>query len=139
MRNILLVEDNHADGQFIKQAFSEINKYVNIEIVNDEETAMKYLQSNPPFQSAIIPDLIIIDLPSSCLKFIEFIKSDTNLRRIPVIVLSSSSDNEYINNCCSHFANAFIIKPKEKERFIEIINAIDNFWFKQTRLSSIPK
>jgi len=139
MRNILLVEDTITDGQFIKQTFSEINKYVNIEIVNNEETAKKYLQSNPSFQNAIMADLIIIDLMNSCLKFIEFIKSDSNLRRIPVIILSSSSDNEYINNCCSLFANAFIIKPKEKERFIEIINAIDNFWFKQTRLSSIPK
>ena len=139
MRNILLVEDNHDDGQFIKQTFCDINKYVNIEIVNDEETAMNYLQRNPPFQNAIIPDLIILDLMNSCLKFIEFVKSDSNFRRIPVIVLSSSTDKEYINSCCSSFANAFIIKPIEKERFLEIINAIDNFWFKQTKLSSIPK
>ena len=139
MRNILLVEDNITDGQFIKKTFNDINKYLNIEIVNDEENAMNYLQTNPPFQKAIMPDLIILDLMNSCLKIVEFIKSDTALRRIPVIILSSSSDQEYINNCCLNFANAIIIKPKEKERFIEIINAIDNFWFKQTRLSSIPK
>jgi CheY-like chemotaxis protein len=139
MRNILLVEDNITDGQFIKQTFNDINKYLNIEIVNDVEAAMNYLQTNPPFQKAIMPDLIILDLMNPCLKIVEFIKSDAALRRIPVIILSSSSDQEYINKCCFNFANAFIIKPKEKERFIEIINAIDNFWFKQTTLSSIPK
>jgi two-component system, chemotaxis family, response regulator Rcp1 len=139
MRNILLVEDNLADGQFIKQTFSEINKNVNIIEINNPESAIDYMKTNINNQNPILPDLIIIDITSSCLTLLDFRKFNNTLRRIPIIILTYTNDQEYINNRYLLFANAVIIKPKEKERFKEIINEIDNFWFHRTRLSSIPK
>ena len=116
MKNILLVNDTLENSQFIKQVFNEINKSVTITEASGAENAMNYMNKNTPEKNQFIPDLIIIDIISSCIKLLEMIKSNDTFRRIPVIILCSSYDAAYTNNCYSHFANAVIIKPTEKEK-----------------------
>jgi len=141
MKSILILEDGKgfSDSVNLWMGFKEINESLGFAILYNSENIMESLTRHIADKKQIIPDLIIIDVGSSCIELLKVLKSNNVYRRIPIIVLSSSSDKEYINNCYSHFANAVIIKPTEKERFKEIINEIDNFWFHRTRLSSIPK
>ncbi len=130
--DILLVEDNPGDVLLTKEAFSEAKIANNLHIVRDGEEALAYLNMDPGYEDAIRPDLILLDLnlpKKDGREVLEFVKTHEVLKRTPVVILTSSeAERDIIKSYDSH-ANSYIVKPIELDQFINVVTAVENFWF----------
>lgn len=128
---ILLVEDNEGDVLLITEAFEEARIANTISNVRDGEEAMQYLTRSGKYASELMPDIILLDinLPKrNGHEVLEFIKSNADLKHIPVIMLTTSSSEEDVMKAYAHHVNCFITKPVDAPRFLEAINRIEDFW-----------
>jgi chemotaxis family two-component system response regulator Rcp1 len=132
---LLLVEDNFADAELTREAFKEVSAEVNVDVelyvVKDGEEALVFLkkiEDNPK----TLPDLILLDinLPKvNGFEVLKFIKTDPFLMIIPVIILTSSQNEEDVKKSYHLYANAYIVKPVDFEEFIRTMKGICEFWF----------
>ena len=137
--NILLVEDNPADVLLTKEAFKSSTIVDQLLVVEDGEKALAFLKKEGEYENAITPDLILLDLNLPKIDGREVLielNLDSNLRRIPVIVLTSSSLEKDIMSSYDNSANSYIVKPIELDKFVKIVEAIESFWFS---MSTLPK
>lgn len=135
IRQILIAEDNLADLQLIKSAFEEINLYSNITIVKDGQEMLDF------FEKDNIEDLglVLLDLNLPKVNGMDILKkfyTDDILKKIPIIVFTSSNDYDKIITCYEYGANACIKKPDDIAEFSKIIRAITNFWLEINVLPS---
>ena len=127
---ILLVEDNPGDVRLTREAFREGGKDVRLTVAGDGEEALAILHGART-QSAARPDLILLDLNLPRLSGRELlaeIKGDPELRRIPVLVLSSSRREQDVLASYDLHANCCIAKPVDFEQFLEVVRSIEQFW-----------
>jgi chemotaxis family two-component system response regulator Rcp1 len=132
MARILLIEDNPADVKLTLEAFRECSYRHTIISVKDGIHAMNYLFRRKGFEDAQRPDLILLDLNlprKDGREVLAMIKSSYELRDIPVVILSTSRNEEDILNLYQLEANCYITKPVELEDFINIVKSIERFWF----------
>lgn len=137
MAQILLIEDNPGDILLTIEAFKECTECHKIDSVEDGIEALKYLRKQGKYSNSPDPDIILLDLNLPKMdgrEVLAEIKSDLNLRTIPVIILSTSRNSEDILTSYALKANCYITKPVELDNFIKIINSIDNFWLKTAKL-----
>ena len=130
-RSILLVEDNRADARLITEALLETGSRVALNVVEDGNTAMAYLRREPPHTASPRPDLIVLDLNlpgKDGREVLAEILADEHLRRIPVLVLTSSRNWQDVQKSYDLGANCYITKPVSLDRFISIVQAIEDFW-----------
>ena len=130
--DILLVEDNPGDVRLTKEAFKEGKLKNNLHVVKDGVEAMAFLQKEGKYASASYPDLILLDLnlpKKDGREVLKEIKADENLRRIPVVILTTSKAEEDILKTYDLHANCYITKPVDMEQFIKIVKYIEEFWF----------
>lgn len=135
--NILLIEDNPGDVRLTKEAFKESEKDTHLEVVTDGIEAIKYLRKEPPYEDKPSPDLILLDLnlPKwDGREVLGVIKADEILKRIPVVVLTTSNAGVDILKSYDLHANCFINKPIDFDQFFEIIHKIEDFWLSTTIL-----
>lgn len=136
---ILLVEDNPGDVRLTEEALKEGKLNNNLYVVGDGVAALSFLRRQPPYADVPSPDLILLDLNLPKLGGIEVlaeIKGDPALRRIPVVILTTSSAERDILKSYDLHANCFITKPVDFDRFIEVVHSIKDFWFSIVRLPS---
>ncbi|MCL5027924.1 MAG: response regulator [Bacteroidetes bacterium] len=136
---ILLVEDNLADIRLTKEVFKTSKVLNEIEIANDGVEAINYLKKTGKYESNKTPDLILLDLnlpKKDGREVLAEIKSDLNLRKIPIIILTISKDEEDILKSYSLYANCYITKPINLEQFNNVIKSIEDFWFTIVKLPS---
>lgn len=129
--NILLIEDNSGDIWLTKEAFNQSKKNTNLEVVSDGVEAYNYLKNQPPYENAPLPDLILLDLnlPKwDGRDVLKKVKSDEDLKHIPIIILTTSNAQKDVINCYKLYANCFITKPVDYESFFSIIKQIETFW-----------
>jgi CheY-like chemotaxis protein len=129
---VLLVEDNPGDIRLIMEGFKEGNISHNINVVNDGEEAVNYLKKIPPFQRRIEPDLVLLDLKlpkKSGFEVLAEIRSEDDLKHVPVIVMTSSESDTDIKNAYFLKANCYITKPSDLDRYSDVIKSIHGFWF----------
>jgi len=134
MARILLIEDNPADVKLTREAFRECSFRHTICTVKDGLDAERYLLNEDEFHNAPRPDLILLDLnlpKKDGREVLAMIKSNKNLKDIPVIVLSTSKNEEDILNLYKLKANCYISKPVEFEDFINIVKSIEKFWIRE--------
>lgn len=135
--DILLIEDNPGDVRLTKEALKE-NKVLNeLHVVSDGEEAMKFLRRSKGFEKKPRPDLILLDLnlpKKDGREVLAEIKNDDNLKRIPVIILTSSKSEEDIFKTYNLHANCYLTKPISLESFINVIKSIEDFWFTVVKL-----
>ena len=135
--DILLVEDEPGDELITREAF-EHNKLQNrLHVARDGEEGLNYLYQRGPYQDAPRPDLILLDLnlpKYDGRHLLEKIKSDPDLSRIPVIVLTTSSAEEDILRSYKLHANAYVTKPVDLDQFINAVRQIDEFFLQVVRL-----
>jgi CheY-like chemotaxis protein len=135
--DILLVEDDPGDELITREAF-EHNKLQNrLHVARDGEEGLNYLYQRGPYQDAPRPDLILLDLnlpKYDGRHLLEKIKSDPDLSRIPVIVLTTSSAEEDILRSYKLHANAYVTKPVDLDQFINTVRQIDEFFLQVVRL-----
>ncbi len=135
--DILLVEDDPGDELITREAF-EHNKLQNrLHVARDGEEGLNYLYQRGSYQDAPRPDLILLDLnlpKYDGRHLLEKIKSDPDLSRIPVIVLTTSSAEEDILRSYKLHANAYVTKPVDLDQFINAVRQIDEFFLQVVRL-----
>ena len=128
---ILLVEDNIGDVRLTKEALKEGKVYNNLHWVKDGVEAMEFLQRRGKYADAPRPDIILLDLnlpKKDGREVLQDIKSDEQLRRIPVVVLTTSKAEEDVLRSYNLHANCYVTKPVDLEKFIVVVKSIDIFW-----------
>ncbi|MBI5568484.1 MAG: response regulator [Desulfomonile tiedjei] len=137
---ILLVEDNPGDARLTAEVFKYNNKLPKLlDVVEDGVEALAYLRQEGKYADAPRPDLILLDLnlpKKDGRQVLAAIKKDENLRRIPVVVLTTSRDQEDIKQAYDLNANCFLTKPVEFEQFASLLTAIEEFWL---TFAELPK
>jgi CheY-like chemotaxis protein len=128
---ILLVEDNPADVRLTREAFREGKLLNNLAVVKDGVEALEFVRREGPYADAPRPDLILLDLNlprKDGREVLKEIKNDPNLKRIPVVVLTTSAAETDIVKSYDLHANSYVVKPVDLDQFIGVIKTIDNFW-----------
>jgi len=139
---ILLVEDNPVDIMMTKKAFSSSRIYSNLHVAEDGEEAMNFLYKRGKYSSAPLPDMILLDLNlprKDGREVLAEVKGDPSLRTIPVIILTTSRDDEDIRRSYELQANCFITKPVDMEQFTKALDCLGEFWFTLVRLPLPPE
>lgn len=134
---ILLVEDNPGDARLALEALKESKVHNNLHHVSDGVEAMKFLRRQMEQTGVPPPDLILLDLNMPRMdgrEVLEEIKEDPDLRVIPVVVLTTSEAERDLLKSYGMHANAYIVKPIDLDRFMEVIQAIEEFWFSIVKL-----
>lgn len=134
---LLLIEDNPADVSLTQRALSHSGSSPRVSVVRDGDEAMAFLQHRGQYKSAPRPDLILLDLnvpKKDGRTLLAEVKSDPDLRNIPVIVLTTSEADEDISSAYDLYANCYVKKPVEMQRFVEMIQSVEEFWLKVVRL-----
>ncbi len=137
MAEILLVEDNPGDVRLTIEASKENKMYNNISVVSDGVEALAFLRREEEYADAPRPDLILLDLnlpKKDGRQVLAEIKNDDNLRRIPVIVLTTSQAEEDILKAYDLNVNCYISKPVDLDQFIKVVRSIEDFWLSIVKL-----
>lgn len=134
---ILLVEDNPGDVRLTREALNEGKVHNNLNVTKDGEEAMAYLRKEGVYHRATCPDLILLDLNLPKMdgrEVLAAIKADESLRRIPVVILTTSHDEADILKTYDLHANCYITKPVDLTQFLAVVQAIEDFWFTVVKL-----
>jgi CheY-like chemotaxis protein len=134
---VLLVEDDPGDVLMTREAFAQFKVRNQLHVVNNGVDAMAFLHREGEYADAPSPDLVLLDLNLPRMdgrEVLAAIKDDPDLRRIPVVVLTTSDAEEDVVRSYSLHANAYVTKPVDFERFIEVVRRIDDFFVSIVRL-----
>jgi chemotaxis family two-component system response regulator Rcp1 len=134
---ILLVEDNAGDVRLAREGLRECKLLNNLSVASDGVKALAFLRREGEHAQAPRPDLIMLDLNlprKDGREVLREIKEDEQLRRIPVVVLTTSKAEEDILKSYSLHANCYVTKPLAIEQFITVVQAIETFWFTIVKL-----
>jgi len=134
---ILLIEDNKGDVGLIEEIFNDAEIRINLHIAEDVEEAIRFLFSEDQFIGSPHPDIVILDWNLSkkdgC-EVLKEIKENNNLKSIPVITLTTSSVETDIIRAYDLNTNAYIVKPIDFGKFMEVIGSVVDFWLKAVTL-----
>lgn len=128
---ILLVEDNPGDIRLVREALGECGMNHQLEVVTDGVAALEYLRRQKSSLNGFLPDLMLLDLnlpKKDGREVLMEIKRDAKLRRLPVVIFSSSEAEADILGSYDHHANCYISKPLDLDAFIEVVGQIGRFW-----------
>lgn len=134
---ILLVEDNPGDVRLMQEALREGKLSNNLSVVGDGEQAIAFLKREREFAAAPRPDLIILDLnlpKKDGRQVLEEIKADDSLKRIPVLIMSSSKAEQDIIRSYDLHANCYIVKPGDLDELLSVVKSIGDFWLTIVKL-----
>ncbi|MGB9979773.1 response regulator [Methanobacterium sp.] len=137
--SILLVEDNLADARLIEEFLKEINMKAVLHIVRDGKEAMEFLYLNCKYNGKYQSTFVILDLNLPKMggrEVLKEIKCDDELKRIPVVILTTSTAEEDIIECYNNHANCYITKPLDFDEFANTMDLIKSFWF---NIAELPK
>lgn len=131
LAEILLVEDNEGDIELTKEAFEDAKFRNNLHIAEDGDQALDYLFKRNGYEDAVVPDIVLLDLNlpgTDGREVLEAIKADITLKRVPVIVLTSSQADKDVVESYNLHANCYIVKPVNAVKFMEVVKSVENFW-----------
>jgi len=134
---ILLIEDNPGDARLTQEAMRAAKMTNVLHLVEDGVQAMEFLRRRSRFKDAPRPDLILLDLnlpKKDGRAVLAEVKTDPDLRRIPVVVLTTSRSEEDVMQAYDMHANAYVTKPVNLDQFMKIVALIDEFWLKVVTL-----
>nr|WP_313934778.1 MULTISPECIES: response regulator [unclassified Nostoc] len=134
---VLLVEDNPGDAELTRIALQDSKISINLNIVEDGVEAMAFLRKQDNYAKKPHPDIVLLDLNlprKDGREVLAEIKSDEKLKRIPVVVLTTSQSEEDILKAYNLAANCYITKPVDFDQFVKIVQSIENFWFAIVKL-----
>ncbi len=128
---ILLVEDNPGDVRLTVEALNEGKVRNNLNVVGDGVDALDFLLRRGKYTNAVRPDLILLDLnlpKKNGREVLAEIKKHPHLKRIPVVILTTSKADEDILKSYDLYANCYIPKPVDLEQFLKVVKSIESFW-----------
>jgi two-component system, chemotaxis family, response regulator Rcp1 len=134
---ILMVEDNPDDTELTMEALKDAKVGNILKVVKDGEEALAYLRGEGQYQGSPRPDLILLDLNmprKDGREVLKEIKTHPSLRRIPVVILTTSQAEEDILNTYDLHANCYITKPVDFNQFLKVVRSIEDFWLTVVKL-----
>jgi len=134
---ILLVEDNAADVRLTREALKDAKILNILHVARDGEEAMEFLCRKGKHADAPRPDLVLLDLNlprKDGREVLAEIKANEDLKRIPVVILTTSKSEEDVLKAYNLHANCYVTKPLDLDQFIRVVQAIEDFWFTVVRL-----
>ncbi len=134
---ILLVDDNPGDVRLAKEGLKESKVINNLHVVDDGVEAMAFLRKEGNYADAVTPDLILLDLNlprKDGREVLAEIKGDKDLKRIPIVVLTTSQAEEDVMETYDLHANCYVTKPVDLDQFVNIVKSLNNFWFEMVTL-----
>ena len=134
---ILMIEDNPGDVRLTQEALKENKMYNCLHAVGDGVEAMAFLRREGKYADAPRPDLILLDLnlpKKDGREVLAEIKADENLKRIPVVILTSSQAEEDVLRTYNLHANCYVTKPVDLDQFIRVVKSIEEFWLTIVKL-----
>lgn len=129
---ILLVDDSATDVLLAREALESAKLSNNLHVVKDGVEAMAFLRREGKYAGMPRPDLMLLDLNmprKDGREVLAEVKADENLRRLPIVVLTTSQDQEDVLKAYDLYANCYISKPVDFDKFADVVQAIDSFWF----------
>ncbi|WP_445664071.1 response regulator [Fodinibius sp. AD559] len=140
--HILLVEDNEGDIVLTTEALEEGKVSNSLSVVKDGWEAIQYLEQNEGYEDVEEPDLVLLDINLPKVnghEVLKHIKTSDVLKHIPVIMLTTSSDEVDINKSYQNHSNCYITKPVDVNKFLEVVSTIEEFWISVVQLPSKVK
>ncbi len=135
--HVLLVEDNPGDADLTRDSLADSKVRLEVAVAVDGAEALAYLHREPPFQSVPVPDLILLDLNLPKLdgrQVLAEIRKSERLRKVPVVILTSSEAETDIVRSYELGANCYVTKPVGLAAFQAIVRSVDHFWFTVVKL-----
>jgi chemotaxis family two-component system response regulator Rcp1 len=135
---ILLVEDNPGDIRLTQEALKESQIEITLDVVSDGEQAVDFLMQRNRFSDSIRPNIILLDLnlpKKNGIEVLKEIKVHDSLKKIPVIVLTTSDAEHDISKAYELHANCYILKPVDFDDFAQVIKLIETYWFNTVQLT----
>ena len=134
---ILLVEDDPGDVDLTQEVLEEAKVMLNLNVVEDGVKAMEYLRKEGEYAGAVRPDLVLLDLNmprKNGREVLAEMKSDEHLKRIPVVILTTSDSERDIMETYGLGANCYVTKPVGLDQFADIVKYIEGFWLTVVKL-----
>jgi CheY-like chemotaxis protein len=135
--SLLLVDDDPGDVRLLREALREAGVQAELVSAGNADEALMRLLRQGPYAGVPRPDLVLLDLNlprTSGRELLRLLKSDARLRRVPVVVLTTSSAEEDVLECYDLHANGYVTKPMDLDRLVEVVRSICEFWLKTARL-----
>lgn len=135
--NILLVEDNPGDAHLARKGLKKLRIENEVFLVTDGLQAMQFLKKEGPYESVRRPDLILLDLNlpgKHGHEVLTEIKQSPEFKSIPVMILTSSTNETDVRKSYLNYANCYLVKPMEVDEYIKLTDSIGNFWMERVRL-----
>lgn len=134
---ILMVEDNEGDARLALEAMKDSKIKNSMHRVRDGDEAMAFLRQEGKYTDALRPDLVLLDLNlprKSGQEVLAEMKADMDLKRIPVVILTVSSDEADVRKTYNSHANCYVTKPLDLAQFMKVVRAIEDFWLTIVKL-----
>jgi two-component system response regulator len=137
---LLVVEDSEADVELLREALSDSDPPVEIHVTRHGEDALAFLRRQDPFAEAVHPDLVVLDLNLPRMTGFEVLRalradSDPRLRRLPVVVFTTSGNRADVEQAYELCASSFVTKPTAFEQYLDAVRALREFWL---RVATLP-
>ena len=129
--HLLLVEDNRGDVALVREALKDVRLSLQLSVVRDGLQALAFLHRQEPYAQVAAPDIVLLDLNlplRNGYTVLAELKHDPELKVVPVVVLTSTTDPREISRCYELGANAYIVKPLELEQYCTVVKAAVEFW-----------
>lgn len=134
---VLLVEDNPGDARLTMEALKESKLQLRLHVVEDGVKALAFLRRQDKYATAPRPDLILLDLnlpKKDGREVLEDLKGDPELKRIPVVVVTTSEAEQDILKAYELHANCYVTKPVDLDQFVKVVRSIEDFWLTIVKL-----
>jgi two-component system, chemotaxis family, response regulator Rcp1 len=134
---VLLVEDNSADADLARETLEASSLQLDLFVVKDGQAALAFLRKQGKYVHESLPDLIVLDLNLPKMdgrEVLAEVKTDANLRQIPIVIFTSSQAEKDIATSYGLGANCYLIKPLDFHAFQKIVRAVESFWFTIVKL-----
>lgn len=138
----LLVEDNPGDVRLTREALKDSKVRNNLNVLGDGISALAYLRNESPYENALRPDIILLDLNLPKMdgrEVLSKIKADPAFRRIPVVVITSSEAEQDILRTYDLHVNCYVTKPVDLDQFIKVVQSIESFWLTIVQLPMLDE
>jgi two-component system, chemotaxis family, response regulator Rcp1 len=135
LRRLLVVEDSQADVELLREALADSEPHVDLDVVRHGEDALAFLRREGRFEEAVAPDLVVLDLNLPRMGGFEVLRAlrsdvDPRLRRLPVVVFTTSGNAEDVDRAYELHASSFVTKPTGFERYVDTVRAFREFWLR---------
>jgi CheY-like chemotaxis protein len=135
LRRLLVVEDSESDVELLREALSDSEPQIELDVVRHGEDALAFLRRQGRFAAAESPDLVVLDLNLPRMGGFEVLRAlradvDPRLRRLPVVVFTTSGSRDDVEAAYDLHASSFVTKPSGFDRYLEVVRAFREFWLR---------